>query len=80
MPTGSDVSRILGRWRSDPTDRDAIEEYGAVSLEFREDGQLTYLSTLKRRRRSSISRFGFRTASCLRTNHQLRAKSAPPLT
>lgn len=43
MTTGGDISRILGRWRSDPTDGGAIEEYGAISLEFREDGQLVYV-------------------------------------
>ncbi|HQR66341.1 MAG TPA: hypothetical protein PLB02_03005 [Thermoanaerobaculia bacterium] len=34
---------LLGRWRVDPTDHDAIEEYGDVSLEFRDDGQLVYV-------------------------------------
>ncbi len=43
MTIGGQASQFLGRWRSDPTDEDAIEEYGEVSLEFRADGQLIYV-------------------------------------
>ena len=33
---------LLGRWRSDPTDRKSVELYGDVSLEFTERGELIY--------------------------------------
>jgi hypothetical protein len=33
---------LAGRWRSDPDDREAIREYGDVSLVFLPSGGLTY--------------------------------------
>ena len=35
-------SRLLGAWRSDPEDFEAIREYGDVSLDFSRNGALTY--------------------------------------
>ena len=35
--------RLLGRWTTDPTDTDAINEYGRTTLAFSEDGNLTYI-------------------------------------
>ncbi len=42
----SDASTLVGRWVIDPSDSHAIEAFGQVSLDFREDGSLTY-STLQ---------------------------------
>lgn len=33
---------IVGKWRSDPSDREAIQKYGEVSLDFHPHGGLTY--------------------------------------
>ncbi|NOT61000.1 MAG: hypothetical protein HOP19_12345 [Acidobacteria bacterium] len=34
--------RLLGEWVIDPTDFNAIEKYGIVSMKFKENGQLIY--------------------------------------
>ena len=33
---------LTGTWISDPADRDAIKEFGSVTLDFDSDGSLTY--------------------------------------
>jgi hypothetical protein len=33
---------LVGTWTSDASDRDTIDEFGNVSLEFEPDGSLTY--------------------------------------
>lgn len=33
---------LVGQWRTDPKDKITFEKYGNVSLEFSEDGKLTY--------------------------------------
>ena len=34
---------LLGRWTTDPTDTEAIEEYGQTTVVFSADGSLTYI-------------------------------------
>jgi hypothetical protein len=34
---------LVGRWETDPSDTDAINEYGRTSLVFGGDGSLTYI-------------------------------------
>lgn len=34
--------QLIGTWVSDPEDEEGIREFGRVTLEFEEDGQLTY--------------------------------------
>lgn len=34
---------LLGRWTTDPTDTEAIEEYGRTTVVFSDDGSLTYI-------------------------------------
>ena len=34
--------QLVGKWRSDPEDPDAIQEYGDVSLDFSSSGGLAY--------------------------------------
>lgn len=34
--------RLVGTWVSDPEDPDGMREFGRATLEFEEDGQLTY--------------------------------------
>jgi hypothetical protein len=34
--------RLVGAWRSDPEDLEAISQYGDVSLDFAQSGALTY--------------------------------------
>ncbi len=36
------LDAINGKWRTDPKDKKTFENYGNVSLEFSEDGKLTY--------------------------------------
>ncbi len=36
------MKELLGTWVSDPEDEEGIREFGRVSLEFSEDGDLTY--------------------------------------
>ena len=36
-------SRLIGRWKRDPSDPDTAAAYGDVTLEFRDDGQLIYV-------------------------------------
>lgn len=36
------TDQLIGTWVSDPEDVDAIREFGPVTLEFEEDGHLTY--------------------------------------
>lgn len=45
---------IVGRWRIDPDDREALRLYGDVSLEFSPDGGL-YYSVLSGDRRQIVS-------------------------
>jgi hypothetical protein len=35
--------KLLGRWTTDPTDTDAIKEYGGTTVVFSDDGGLTYI-------------------------------------
>ncbi len=35
--------KLLGRWATDPTDTDAIVEYGRTTVAFTDDGSLTYI-------------------------------------
>ena len=35
--------RLLGNWRTDPSDTDALERLGSVRLRFEDDGTLTYV-------------------------------------
>lgn len=44
--SGQAYARLVGRWVIDPADSHAIEALGQASLDFREDGSLTY-STLQ---------------------------------
>lgn len=37
-----DVARLIGKWVTDPNDVEALEEYGTVTLEFKDDGSLIY--------------------------------------
>ena len=39
----SAVDELIGTWMSDPEDEEGIREFGRVTLEFEEDGQLTYV-------------------------------------
>jgi len=34
--------QLLGKWVSDPEDKEGRREFGTVTLEFRENGELTY--------------------------------------
>jgi hypothetical protein len=36
------IDQLIGTWVSDPEDVDGIQEFGRVTLEFDEEGQLTY--------------------------------------
>lgn len=36
------ADELLGTWTSDPEDHEGIREFGRTTLEFEEDGQLTY--------------------------------------
>ena len=38
------VADLVGRWVSDPLDAEGIEQFGRVSLEFRPEGTLVYIS------------------------------------
>ncbi len=35
--------KLLGRWASDPTDTDAIAEYGRTTIVFSDDRSMTYI-------------------------------------
>jgi hypothetical protein len=50
----ADASMLVGRWVIDPADSHAIEALGQASLDFREDGSLTY---------STLQEAGFRPCS-----------------
>ena len=39
---GCDPNELLGRWRIDPTDTEAVEAFGDAALEFDERGNLIY--------------------------------------
>jgi hypothetical protein len=41
MKISSD-KKLLGKWESDPSDIRGIEHYGRVTLEFSDNGRLTY--------------------------------------
>jgi hypothetical protein len=38
---------LLGRWRTDPSDVESLRTFGRVTLDFSEDGSLTYTAHLE---------------------------------
>jgi hypothetical protein len=38
----SALDLLMGAWVSDPEDQEGVQEFGHATLEFEEDGQLTY--------------------------------------
>lgn len=36
-------SQLVGRWTTDPTDKEAVKEYGSTTLVFTESGELRYI-------------------------------------
>ena len=37
-------SQIIGMWITDPADKATLRDFGCASLQFQEDGKLTYIS------------------------------------
>ena len=37
------LNKLVGRWKTDSRDKKTIEDFGNVTLEFLDDGQLTYI-------------------------------------
>src|SRR5947207_14304262 len=42
MLENAENNSLVGKWKSDPDDQEAISEYGDVSLDFSPNGGLTY--------------------------------------
>ena len=48
--TISEDTRFIGAWRIDPSDRWSLREYGNVSLQFENNGKLTYTIELPKKK------------------------------
>jgi len=55
------INELLGTWKSDPQDEEALRSYGKVTLKFRSDGSLLY--TIHKAEKDQLMRLTFRVDS-----------------
>ena len=54
MSNDGENQQLVGKWRSDPDDEAAIDEYGDASLDFSPNGGLTYTVHTERKRQVTL--------------------------